>query len=207
MTLNVVLAVLEVREDNVAHYAFIDENNIVTEVIVGKDEGEEGIDWEQHYQQFRPGMTCKQTSYNTKGGVHLNGGIPLRKNYAGIGYTYDSVRDAFIPPKPFSSWILNEETCLWESPIPHPFEKIKILQEQRDIRYDICKNCEWLSTPLNICNKCGCFMAVKTYMPHQSCPIGKWNSITIEGYSPGQNGYIWDELTQTWAPIIRSTQE
>jgi hypothetical protein len=62
----------------------------------------------------------KQTSYNTVGGVHNNGGIPLRKNHAGIGYTYDETRDAFIPKKPFNSWILNETTCLWEAPIQYP---------------------------------------------------------------------------------------
>ena len=90
-----------------AHYAFIDENYIVTEVIVGKDES--NYDWEQHYGNFR-GQLCKRTSY------HGN----IRKNYAGIGYTYDRVRDAFIPPKPFASWILNEATCLWDAPIPMP---------------------------------------------------------------------------------------
>ena len=62
----------------------------------------------------------KQTSYNTLGGVHNNGGTPLRKNYAGIGYTYDEDRDAFIPPKPYASWILNEDTCLWEAPVAYP---------------------------------------------------------------------------------------
>jgi hypothetical protein len=102
-----------------AHYAFLDENNIVTEVIVGKDEGEEGIDWEAHYGAFR-GQTCKRTSYNTRGGVHANGGTPLRKNYAGIGFTYDSQRDAFIQPKPFPSWILDEDTCFWSAPTPMP---------------------------------------------------------------------------------------
>lgn len=61
-----------------------------------------------------------QTSYNTHGGVHKNGGTPLRKNYAGIGYTYDEARDAFIPPRPYPSWVLNERTCLWDSPIPYP---------------------------------------------------------------------------------------
>lgn len=61
-----------------------------------------------------------QTSYNTHGGVHSNGGTPLRKNYAGIGYTYDRERDAFIPPKPFASWLLNDESCLWEAPVPYP---------------------------------------------------------------------------------------
>jgi hypothetical protein len=102
-----------------AHYAFLDADNIVTEVIVGKDEGEDNTDWEQHYGAFR-GQPCKRTSYNTHGGVHSGGGTPYRKNYAGIGYTYDEARDAFIPPQPFASWVLNEDTCLWEAPIPYP---------------------------------------------------------------------------------------
>ncbi len=104
-----------------AHYAFLDTNNIVTEVITGKDEGEGGIDWEQHYGEFR-GQTCKRTSYNTMGGVHSSGGTPYRKNYAGFGYTYDAGRDAFIPPKPFASWVLNETTCLWDAPIAMPID-------------------------------------------------------------------------------------
>ena len=61
-----------------------------------------------------------QTSYNTRGGVHLNGGTPLRKNFAGIGFTYDSKKDAFIPPQPYPSWVLNSESCLWDSPVPYP---------------------------------------------------------------------------------------
>lgn len=101
------------------HYAFLDSNNIVTEVITGKDEGQDGINWEQWYGEFR-GQVCKRTSYNTSGGVHSSGGTPFRKNYAGIGYTFDEARDAFIPPKPFASWVLNEETCLWEAPVAHP---------------------------------------------------------------------------------------
>lgn len=101
------------------HYAFLDGNNVVTEVITGKDEGELGIDWEQHYGEFR-GQVCKRTSYNTSGGVHSLGGTPFRKNYAGIGYTFDEARDAFIPPKPFASWVLNEDTCQWQSPVAYP---------------------------------------------------------------------------------------
>jgi len=99
-----------------AHYAFINENYIVTEVIAGKDEV--NFDWEQFYGNFR-GMLCKRTSYNTVGGQHPEG-RPFRKNYAGIGYTYDPVRDAFIPPKPNDSWVLNEETCQWEDPDGQP---------------------------------------------------------------------------------------
>lgn len=104
-----------------AHYAFIDENNIVTEVIVGINETEliEGLDPETWYGNFR-GQTCKRTSYNTFGGVHKEGGTPFRKNYAGIGFSFDADRDAFIPPKPFESWILNEQTCQWKAPVEYP---------------------------------------------------------------------------------------
>lgn len=100
-----------------AHYAFLNENYIVTEVIVGKDES--NYDWEAHYGQFR-GQVCKRTSYNTHGGVHSSGGTPFRKNYAGIGYSYDPQRDAFIPPKPYPSWILDEPSCLWRAPVAVP---------------------------------------------------------------------------------------
>lgn len=102
-----------------AHYAFLDKNNVVTQVIVGKDEDEDGIDWEEHYGAFM-GQTCKRTSYNTKAGVHSGGGTPFRGNYAGIGYIYDPQRDAFIPPKPFASWVLNEDTYQWAAPVPYP---------------------------------------------------------------------------------------
>ena len=68
----------------------------------------------------RTGDVYKQTSYNTHGGVHALGSTPLRKNYAGIGYTYDAGRDAFIPPKPYASWLLNETTCLWDAPVAYP---------------------------------------------------------------------------------------
>ena len=100
------------------YYAFLDSDNIVTEVIPGRDQGSENIDWEQWYGEFR-GQTCKRTSYNTVGNQHPEG-KPFRKNYAGIGYTYDDQRDAFIPPQPFPSWTLNEETCVWDAPTPMP---------------------------------------------------------------------------------------
>lgn len=102
-----------------AHYAFLDSNNIVVEVIAGKDETDTSENWENHYGQIR-NLTCKRTSFNTYGGVHLNGGTPFRKNYAGIGYKYDASKDAFIPPKPFNSWTLNESTCAWEPPVAYP---------------------------------------------------------------------------------------
>jgi hypothetical protein len=102
-----------------AHYAFLDSNNIVTEVITGRDQESSDPDWEQWYGEFRK-QVCKRTSYNTHGGKHLLGNIPFRKNYAGIGYIYDAQRDAFIPPKPFPSWVLNEETCQWGAPVSMP---------------------------------------------------------------------------------------
>jgi hypothetical protein len=117
-----------------AHYAFLDENNIVTEVIVGIDETDDNKNWEEHYGNFR-GQVCKRTSYNTIGGKHNNEGIPFRKNYAGIGYSYNEERDAFIPPKPFESWILNEETCLWESPIPYPTDGESYTWNEEDLEW------------------------------------------------------------------------
>ena len=117
-----------------AHYSFLDNNNIVTEVIVGKNEGEDNTDWEVHYGNFR-GQTCKRTSYNTSGGIHSSGGIPYRKNYAGIGYTYDEQRDAFISPKPYASFILNEDTCLWEPPVPYPTDGERYTWNEEELEW------------------------------------------------------------------------
>jgi len=100
-----------------SHYAKV-ENNIVTQVIVAE-------------QDFVDALSDSdlwiQTSYNTRGGIHYapnskiqDDGTPLRKNYAGIGFTYDAIKDAFIPPQPYSSWVLNEDTCGWDSPVPYP---------------------------------------------------------------------------------------
>jgi hypothetical protein len=99
-----------------AHFAKLDSNNIVIFVTVGRDED----NGKEDELSLRTGNTYKQTSYNTHGGKHLLGGTPFRKNYAGIGYTYDSARDAFIPPQPFPSWVLNEETCLWGALVAMP---------------------------------------------------------------------------------------
>ena len=99
-----------------AHFAKLDKNNVVIFVTAGSD-NDNGKEAEL---SARTGDVYKQTSYNTYGGVHILGGTPFRKNYAGIGYTFDEGRDAFIPPKPYESWILNEDTCLWDSPIPYP---------------------------------------------------------------------------------------
>ena len=99
-----------------AHFAKLDENNIVTFVTVGRQE-DDGLEAEL---SARTGDVYRQTSYNTRGGAHALGGTPLRKNYAGIGFQYDEARDAFIPPTPYPSWVLDEETCLWVAPIPMP---------------------------------------------------------------------------------------
>jgi hypothetical protein len=99
-----------------AHFAKLDENNTVTFVTVGREED----DGKEVELSTRTGDVYKQTSYNTKGGVHLSGGTPFRKNYAAVGYTYDAARDAFIPPQPFNSWVLDEESCLWNPPTPYP---------------------------------------------------------------------------------------
>jgi hypothetical protein len=98
-----------------AHYAFIDENNLVVDVIVGRDEDDlaEGVtSWEDYYGDFR-GLRCLQTSYNTQGGSHVSDGTPFRGNYAGIGFFYDETLDAFIPPKPDGNWVLDEVTFNW----------------------------------------------------------------------------------------------
>lgn len=100
-----------------AHYAELDENNIVVRVIPGVDENEK--DGESLYRSIT-GKIWKRTSYNTWGGKHLKDGTPYRKNYASIGYYYDEIRDAFVPPKIFNSWIFNEDTCQYTPPLPYP---------------------------------------------------------------------------------------
>ena len=111
-----------------AHYAVLDSENIVTQVFVGRDESDlaDGVDsWETYYAP--EGFTVKRTSYNTRGGIHYTDGEPsedqskaFRFNYASAGHTYDADRDAFIPPTPYPSWVLDEATCLWVAPIDYP---------------------------------------------------------------------------------------
>jgi hypothetical protein len=112
-----------------ASFAKLNSENIVTTVVsvvneVLKDSN--GIEQEVIGIEFlknlynEPNAIWKQTSYNTNGGIHSLGGTPFRKNHAGIGYAYDSARDAFIPPKPFNSWVLNETTCNWDAPVARP---------------------------------------------------------------------------------------
>lgn len=123
-----------------AHFAKLDENNVVVFVTVGRDED----DGKEAELTARTGDVYKQTSYNTRGGIHYQAdGTPsadqskaFRKNYAGVGFIYDPLRNAFIAPQPFSSWILNEQTCLWEAPVPRP-EGLYIWDEE---------TCQWVVT-------------------------------------------------------------
>jgi hypothetical protein len=111
-----------------AHYAFLDKKNIVIEVITGIDETEliEGLDPETWYGKFRK-KVCKRTSYNGR----------IRKNYAGIGFTYDAELDAFIPPKPFASWILDEETCNWIPPVSYPENAITHIWNEEELDWEL----------------------------------------------------------------------
>jgi hypothetical protein len=94
-----------------AHYAFVDDSNVVVEVVVGRDEGE-GVDWEKYYGDRR-GLRCLRTSYHTQGGQHRNGGTPFRLNYAGAGWLYLQEIDGFVPPKPSADAVLDPATGLW----------------------------------------------------------------------------------------------
>ena len=120
-----------------AHFAKLDKQNKVIFVTVGRDE-----DREEELTE-RTGDVYKQTSYNTRGGVHYQGdGTPsadqtkaFRKNYAGLGYTYDALRDAFIPPKPYASWVLNETSCLWEAPVAYPTDGKRYVWDELNTKW------------------------------------------------------------------------
>jgi hypothetical protein len=129
-----------------AHYAELNEDNTVTKVRTGADE--EFVDLEKIYTE-RFGKVHKRTSYNTKGGIHYNPETKepsidqskaFRKNYAGVGYTYDKTRDAFIPPQPYPSWTLNEETCLWDSPVPYPTDGNPYIWNEETQTWDLLEN-------------------------------------------------------------------
>jgi hypothetical protein len=111
-----------------AHYAFLDNDNMVVEVIVGISETEliEGLDPETWYGNRR-GQVCKRTSYNGN----------IRKNYAGIGFTYDSQRDAFIAPKPFGSWVFDEESCKWEAPVAYPTDGFTYAWNENKLEWEL----------------------------------------------------------------------
>ena len=130
-----------------ASFAKIGLNSKVIEVLSVVNEvlhDSNGVEQEVNGIDFLTKLTgwaiWKQTSYNTKGGVHSSGGTPFRKNHAGIGYSYDEDRDAFIPKKPFNSWILNETTCLWESPIPCPQDNNKYKWNEQNQSWDLIEN-------------------------------------------------------------------
>jgi hypothetical protein len=114
-----------------AHYAYLNNNNIVVAVIVGKDETEliDGLDTETYYALNTP-YTVKRTSYNGN----------IRKNYAGIGFTYDAQRDAFIAPKPFNSWVLNENTCRWQAPTPRPINDLYYVWDEENLMWQQLEN-------------------------------------------------------------------
>ena len=125
-----------------AHYSFINDENIVVEVITGKDEDDletlpEGFaSWEEYYETKRDGLTCKRTSYNTQANEHLNEGTAFRGNYAGIGYIYDPDNDVFYAQPDYPSWVLNEDTWTWEAPIPRPDPQTAYNWNEEDQTWD-----------------------------------------------------------------------
>ena len=112
----------------IAHWAELNSDNEVIRVLVVADDKEDGQKFLA--EDLGLGGTWKKTSYNTQGGVHTLGGTPYRKNYAGVGYTFDAAKDAFIPPKPFASWTLNATTCLWEAPTPMPTDDKRYMWDE-----------------------------------------------------------------------------
>ena len=163
-----------------SHFAKV-ENGIVTEVIVAEQD---------FIDTLSNSYLWIQTSYNTYGGVHSLGGSPLRKNRASVGFTYDLEKDAFIAPKPFPSWLLNEDTCLWEPPVPKPEEQIpwfwneiskKWYMYSYDVastviedRISICEGCPFFTQEDASCSKCGCFAMTLHTNPNAICPENKW---------------------------------
>ena len=130
-----------------ASFAKIGLNNKVIEVLSVVNEvlhDSNGIEQEVIGIDFLTKLTgypvWKQTSYNTKGGIHMEGGTPFRKNHAGIGFTYDENRDAFIPPKPFNSWILNEDTCLWNAPVAYPQDDNDYKWNEQTLSWDLIED-------------------------------------------------------------------
>jgi len=152
-TLGLLLVQLFSKEQLMSHFAKV-ENGVVTQVIVIEQDVLNLGHWGD------PALWV-QTSYNTVGGTHTQGGTPLRKNYAGIGYTYDSGRDAFIPPKPYASWVLNENTCLWGAPTPYP---------------DQTKRYEWRESDMSWVEKPLCPDDGKTYT--WNLETGTWDEVT-----------------------------
>jgi hypothetical protein len=122
-----------------AHFAKIGSGNIIETVEVLSNDvattEQAGVEFLQNFHNSRD--VWKQTSFNTRGGVHILGGTPFRKNYAGIGYKYDQTKDAFIPPKPYNSWTLNETTCLWEAPVAKPDDDNRYTWNETNQTWDL----------------------------------------------------------------------
>ena len=115
----------------------IEVQSVVNEVLHDSNGVEQEVNGIDFLTKLTGWSIWKQTSYNTIGGVHSSGGTPLRKNHAGIGYTYDEDRDAFIPPKPFNSWTLNEDTCQWEAPVAYPDDDNRYTWNESNQTWDL----------------------------------------------------------------------
>tara|TARA_Y100001937_G_scaffold120178_1_gene177027 strand:+ start:231 stop:608 length:378 start_codon:yes stop_codon:yes gene_type:complete len=122
-----------------AHFAKLGTGNIIEKVVVVSNDvattEKAGVDFLNNL--YGTNDVWKQTSYNTRGGVHRLSGTPFRKNYAGVGFKYDQTRDAFIPPKSYNSWVLNEETCLWEAPVIKPDDGQRYLWNEETKQWDL----------------------------------------------------------------------
>jgi len=122
-----------------AHFAKLNSENIVEKILVVSNQvatnEQAGVDFLNNL--LKTNDTWKQTSYNTVGGVHKLGGTPFRKNYAGVGYKYDESRDAFIAPKPYNSWTLNETSCLWEAPTPYPDDGNLYIWDEENLTWNL----------------------------------------------------------------------
>jgi hypothetical protein len=185
-----------------AHFAKINSDNVVEQVIVIANEVESyGASFITDTLQLSG--TWLQTSFNTHGGIHFQGGIPLRKNYANIGSTYDVSKDAFIPPKPFPSWVLDEETCLWASPVAKPVDSKKYLWNEATTSWDIFIPAQ--PFPSWTLDESTC-----TWLPPVARPSDRkkytWNEDTTSWVVsvPPQPFPSWtlDESTTTWAPPV-----
>jgi hypothetical protein len=126
-----------------AHYAFVNEENIVVEVITGRDETDldnlpDGFsNWEEYYETRRTGLTCKRTSYNTAGNQHKLDGVAFRGNFAIAGGTYDEVNDVFIPPKLFDDWVLDETNWNWKAPIDYPNDGQRYVWDEETTSWEL----------------------------------------------------------------------
>ena len=125
-----------------AHFAKLNSENIVEQILVVSNEvatnEQAGVEFLQNL--YNDTAVWKQTSYNTHGGQHKTGGTPFRKNYAGVGYKYDESRDAFIAPKPYNSWTLNETSCLWEAPTPYPDDGNSYIWDEENLMWNLINN-------------------------------------------------------------------